>query len=150
VPEATRDFFTRYVNAIAQRDFRTLETMIHPDYVGDYPQSGERFRGFAAFRQQLEQYPGGLTAAHVDDPRPKVVGVEERCAITPGYTVLPLSGPERFTTITRASYPDGSRWWVVSILTLKDGRVIHAETYFAPEFDPPEWRKGMVEILPRD
>jgi hypothetical protein len=47
-------------------------------------------------------------------------------------------------------FNDGSRWWVVSIVTLKDGLVWHAETYFAPEFEPPEWRKGMVEILPRD
>jgi SnoaL-like protein len=150
MPETTREFFTRYVNAIGQRDFATLETMIHRDYVAEYPQSGERFRGFAAFRQQLENYPGGLPAATPDDPKTKVLGDEERWAITPGYTVLPLSGPERFTTITRAPYPDGSRWWVVSILTLRDGQVVHAETYFAPEFDPPEWRKGMVEIVPRD
>ncbi|MEP7158836.1 MAG: nuclear transport factor 2 family protein [Chloroflexota bacterium] len=148
--ESTQEFFKRYVKAIADRDFTALEALIHPDYVTDYPQSGERFRGFAAFRQQLENYPGGLPAATSEDPNTKVVGDEERWAITPGYTVLPLSGPERFTTVSRAPYPDGSRWWVVSILTLKEGKVFHAETYFAPEFDPPEWRKGMAEILPRD
>ncbi len=148
--ESKQEFFTRYIKAIADRDFAALEQMIHPDYVGEYPQSGERFRGFAAFRQQLEQYPGGLPAARVDDPKTKVLGDEERWAITPGYTVLPLSGPERFTTVTRAPYPDGSSWWVVSILTIKDEKVAHAETYFAPEFEPPEWRKGMVEIVPRD
>jgi hypothetical protein len=150
MPESKQDFFKRYIRAIAERDFVLLEQMIHPDYVSDYPQSGERFRGFKAFREQLENYPGGLPAAEPDDLNTKILGDEERWAITPGYTVLPLSGPERFTTVTRAPYPDGSRWWVVSILTLKDEKVIHAETYFAPEFDPPEWRKGMVEILPRD
>jgi len=150
MPESTQEFFMRYVKAIADRDFTTLEQCIHEEYVGDYPQSGERFRGFAAFRAQLEKYPGGLPAARFDDPHTKILGDEERWAISPGYTVLPLQGPERFTTVTRAPYPDGSRWWVVSILTLKEGKVWHAETYFAPEFDPPEWRKGMVEIVPRD
>lgn len=150
MPESKKDFFKRYVRAIAESDFASLETMIHPDYAGDYPQSGERFRGFAAFRAQLENYPGGLPAARFDDPNTKILGEEERWAISPGYTVLPLEAPERFTTVTRAPYPDGSRWWVVSILTMKDDKVWHAETYFAPEFDPPEWRKDIVEIIPRD
>lgn len=150
MPESKRDFFRRYVRAIGELDFITLESLIHPDYVGEYPQSGERFRGFAAFRAQLENYPGGLPAARFDDPHTKILGDEERWAISPGYTVLPLSGPEQYTTVTRAPYPDGSRWWVVSIITLRDEKVIHAETYFAPEFDPPEWRKGIVEVVPRD
>lgn len=145
-----RDFLKRYVNAIAEQDYATLETLVHPDYVGEYPQSGERFRGFKALRHQLEQYPGGLPGERYDDARTKILGDEDRWAISPGYTVLPLAGPDRFTTVTRAPYPDGSRWWVVSILTLKDDRVAHAETYFAPEFDPPEWRKDIVEIVPRD
>lgn len=148
--ESKQVFFRRYIKAIAELDFATLEQLIHPEYVGEYPQSGERFKGFAALRAQLENYPGGLPAARFEDPATKILGDEERWAITPGYTVLPLAGPERFTTVTRAPYPDGSRWWVVSILTLKDDKVWHAETYFAPEFEPPEWRKDIVEIVPRD
>lgn len=150
MPESKQDFFRRYVNAIATRDFSSLETMVHPDYVGEYPQSGERFRGFDALRFQLEHYPGGLVSADYVDSRMKVLGEEERWAISPGYTVLPLNAPERFTTVSRAPYPDGSQWWIVSILTLKDDKVWHAETYFAPEFEPPEWRKDIVEIVPRD
>ncbi len=148
--EETRQFFRRYIQAIAEHDYAALEQMIHADYVGEYPQSGERFRGFAAFRAQLENYPGGAPASSYDDPKTRILGDEERWAISPGYTVLPLAGPERYTTVSRAPYPDGSRWWVVSILTLKDGKIAHAETYFAPEFEPPEWRRDMVEVLPRD
>ena len=150
MPESRQEFFRRYMNAIGQRDYAALEQMIHRDYVAVYPQSGERFRGFAAFRFQLEQYPGGLPAESYDDAGAKVLDEEERWAISPGYTVLPLSGPERFTTVSRASYPDGSRWWVVSILTMKDDTIWHAETYWAPEFEAPEWRKGMVEVDPHD
>jgi SnoaL-like protein len=144
------DFFRRYIAAINTSDFDTLEQMLHSEYTQDYPQSGERFRGIAQFRQQLENYPGGVPATPADDGSWKVLQDEERWAITPGYTVLPLSGPERYTMVTRVPYPDGSRWWLVSILTLKDEKIFHAETYFAPEFEPPEWRKGMVEIVPRD
>ena len=150
MPESKQEFFRRYIRAIATRDFATLEQMFDPDYVGEYPQSGERFRGFAAFRAQLEHFEPGSAAAPPDDPRTKVLGDEERWAMTPGYTVLPLAGPERYTTVSRSTYPDGSRWWVVSILTIREDRIIHAETYFAPEFDPPEWRKGYVEVVPRD
>jgi hypothetical protein len=150
MPESKQEFFRRYMNAIGEKDFATLESMIHAEYVGDYPQSGERFRGFAAFRFQLEQYPGGLPGEQYNEASSKVFGEEERWAISPGDTVLPLTGPDRFTTVTRAPYPDGSRWWVVSILTMKDDKIWHAETYFAPEFEPPEWRKGIVEIVPRD
>ena len=147
--ESVRDFFARYFRAVNDLDFVALGQMIHPDFVGFYPQSGERFHGFAALKAQLEKYPGGFE----DDWLPgttDVLGDEERWAISPGYTVLPLAGPGRYTTIARAIYPDGSRWWVVAILELKDGKIYRSDTYFALDFDPPEWRRGMVEIVPRD
>jgi len=146
------DFFTRYVQAIAALDFDTLETMIHPDFVGFYPQSGERFKGWPALRKSLENYPGGLAPQGEDLSRFKadVIGAEERWAISPGYTVLPLAGPQRYTTIARAKYPDGTWWWVVGIVELKDGKIYRADTYFAPDFEPPEWRRDLVEIVPGD
>lgn len=150
MPESVRDFFTRYVRAIAVLDIATLEQMIHPDFVGFYPQSGERFHGFAAMRAQLENYPGGLRGSELPLAAAKIVGAEERWAITPGYTVLPLAGPERYTTIARAQYPDGSRWWVVSIVELREGKIYRGETYFAPDFEQPEWRRPYAEIVPRD
>jgi hypothetical protein len=41
-------------------------------------------------------------------------------------------------------------WHVVSIVEVRDGRIVGSETYFAPEFEPPEWRRDIVEIVPRD
>jgi hypothetical protein len=145
---STRDLFRRFVAALNDLDFEALEEIIHPDYVGHYPQSGERFRGYAAFKAQLQQYPGGLQLASADPAEAQVVGDDERWVITPGYTVLPLAGPERFTTVVRTRYPDGTLWHVVSIVQVRDGRIAAAETYFAPEFEPPEWRRDLVEILP--
>lgn len=150
MPSSVRDWFSRFTSAMNNLDFQELEQLVHPDYVGDYPQSGERFRGFAAFRAQLERYPGGLLSGATDERRARVVGDDERWVITPGYTVLPLAGPERYTTIVRTRYPDGSMWHVVSIVQLRDGRITASETYFAPEFERPEWRRDMTEIIPSD
>ena len=148
--ESVSDFFSRYVRAVADLDFETLEKMIHPDFIGFYPQSGERFRGWATFKAQLENYPGGLGGGRLPNASAKVIGADEHWAISPGYTVLPLAGPERYTTIARALYPDGSKWWVVAVVELKDGKIYRVDTYFAPDFEPPEWRRDFVEIVPRD
>lgn len=148
VAELTAEFFKRYYRAIGARDFGTLETMFHPDFVGEYPQSGERFRGFRSFRSQLEHYSDPQPLTGQDELVTKVLGDEERWAITPGYTVVPLAGPQQYTTISRARYPDGSYWRVVSIMTLRDGLIAHSETYFAPEFEPPEWRSDLAERVP--
>ena len=148
--EPVREFFERYVQAVSTLDMATLELMFHPDFVGFYPQSGERFHGFAAFKKQLEGYPGGLRGGGIPSNAAMVIGADERWAISPGYTVLPLAGPERYTTIARSRYPDGSLWWVVGVIELKDGKIYRADSYFAPDFEPPEWRSGFVEIVPRD
>jgi hypothetical protein len=148
--EPVHGFFTRYLEAIASRNFTALEQMFHPEYVGIYPQSGERIRGFASLRQQMERYPGGLDAGDLNPASARLIGDEERWVISPGYTVLPLAGPERYTTIGRTRYPDGSMWWVIGIVELKDGKIYRSESYFAPDFDPPEWRRDLVEIVPRD
>ena len=146
--EAARELFQRWAHAIAEQDYETIEALMHPDFVSDYPQSGERFRGYPAMRAQLEHYPGGVPGGG-DVPRTaRVIGAEERWAISPGYTVLPLAGPERYTTIARAQYPDGSLWWVVAIVELRDGRIYRSETYFAPDFEAPEWRREFAERMP--
>ena len=150
MPESVRDFFQRYVRAVQDLDFDAMEQMIHPEFVGFYPQSGERFNGWRAMKAQLEKYPGGLESGRLPEASAKVIGAEERWAISPAYTVLPLAGPQRYTTVARAVYPDGSRWWVVAVVELKDDRIYRAETYFAPDFEPPEWRRDIVEIVPRD
>ena len=74
-----------------------------------------------------------------------LIGDEERWAVTPGYTVLPLAGGGSYTAFTRTRYPDGSIWYVINIFRLRDGRIWRATTYFAPEFPAPEWRAHLVE-----
>jgi hypothetical protein len=109
--------------------------MLHPDFVADYPQSGERIRGYEAFRAMLEGYPGGLPSDGVNDPQ--IVEEGERWAMTPGYTVVPMSQPNRYTTSVRIAYPDGSFWRTVTVVELRGDKVYRLESYFAPELPAP-------------
>ncbi len=122
--------------------------MIHPEFVGFFPQSGERLPGFEAFAAQLVNYPGAERPT-AEIPNAQVVGSEERWAITPSYTVVPLASPSFYTILMRAEYPDGSHWHVITMVEMRDEKVFRTENYFAPEFDPPEWRRPYAEIVPR-
>jgi hypothetical protein len=131
-----QDFFTRFVRAIDEKDRATLEEMIHPDYVSDSPQSGERSRGFEQFWAQLVMYPDGGVANPVESSA-RLLKDEDRWAITPAYTVVPLEGKKEFTTFIRAQYPDGSWWRIVVIVELRDEKIWRATNYFAPELPAP-------------
>lgn len=140
-----REVMNEFLKAMNERDFDKLEQLIHPEYVGEFPQSRERIRGFAPFRAQIEHYPGGAPGGPPDLDAALLSGGEERWAISPGYTVLPLAGPDRFTAALRTQYPDGSVWHVVAIIDIAEDRIIRSTTYFGPEFEPPEWRQGLTE-----
>ena len=132
-----RNLFDRWIAAMNELDFSALESMLHRDFVALYPQSGEAIHGYAAFRTMLEQYPGGLERESSEIEQSKVVDEDSRWAISPGYTVVPLAQPGRYTTLTRLSYPDGSWWRVVTIVELRDEKVYRAESFFAPEMAAP-------------
>jgi len=119
------------------QDVQTLVAMLDPEFTIDYPQSGERIRGFEAFRRQIEEYPAGLQSDSVDTKATQIVEGGERWAITPGYTVVPLAQPDRYTTVVRLGYPDGSWWQMVSVIQLRDGKMHRIECYFAPEMPAP-------------
>ncbi len=142
----TRAVFERWTVAMTTFDFETLRDLIHPDYVQDWPQSGERVHGFAAFRAILESYPGGLVLP-MEPETAQLMHGEEHWVMTPGYTVIPLAGGGAISSVHRTRYPDGSAWYVVSFITLKDGKVWRATTYFAPEYPAPEWRAHLVERI---
>lgn len=140
-----RELMAAFVKAMDTLDFDALERLIHPEYVGEYPQSRERFRGYAAFRAQLEQYPEGAPAGSSDTQAMMMIGEEDRWVVTPGYTVVPLAGPNLFTAVLRTRYPDGTYWHVITIIEFRDGLMFRSTTFFAPEYEAPEWRRGLTE-----
>jgi hypothetical protein len=42
-------------------------------------------------------------------------------------------------------YPDGSLWWAIWFVTIRDDKVARSTDFFAPTFPPPERRAQWVE-----
>ncbi len=147
MPERTaRELADLYTRSLDTQDWETFETIIHPDYYVDFPQSGERIRGYANVRAMFERYPGGIEGGR---GKPTVIGGEDRWAVAPNFSMIRVTGtPDVFTTITRATYPDGSKWFVIAFVRAEEGRMKSAVNYFAPDFPAPEWRAPIREPIP--
>lgn len=138
-----RSVFEAYLRAANGRDVAALEGLLDDDFEDVYPQSGELTRGLANFRSIIEQYPGGGYAGQGTD---RLVGTEDRWALTPSFTVVRIEGTgDTFTGVTRSRYPDGTDWYIVTIAQMRNGKLWRAETYFAQTFEPPAWRAAWVE-----
>jgi ketosteroid isomerase-like protein len=107
------------------------------DAVLEFPQSGERFSGLRNVRAQFENYPElepGTTQLQ------EIIG-GTTYALTQMYTLVAVEGSgDRGTAVVRVRYPDGSWWWAVNLYQLRDGKVARLRAFFAPEFEPPDWR----------
>ena len=127
---------------ISRHEWDRLPEVFHPDAVLEFPQSGERFRGIANIRAQWENYPDlDPGTSEVSE----VIG-DEAYALTPTYTVIRVEGSgTKGTGIIRIRYPDGSYWWAVNLFELRDGRMSRSRTYFAPDFEAPDWRAPFRE-----
>jgi ketosteroid isomerase-like protein len=122
---------------ITDHDWGRLGDILQEDAVFEYPQSGEVFRGVANIRAQFENYPD------LDPGTSRLAEVigDEAFALTPSYTLIRVEGTgQRATAVIRVRYPDGSHWWALNLVELRDGRISRSRTYFAPDFDAPEWR----------
>jgi hypothetical protein len=128
-------FFTRLLVALNERDVEALREMVDPEVVGTSPQSGERSAGFDAFLREGDAYPGGTPEVEVHNSR--LIGEDERWAITPSYTVIPMASPKSYTAVMKVRYPDGTNWLVVLLVELRDEKVASVETYYAPELPAP-------------
>jgi SnoaL-like domain len=114
-----------------------LGEVVHEEAVFEFPQSGERFRGLANIRAQFENYPGLEPG---DSQLAEVVG-NDAFALTPSYTVIRLEGSgQKGAAIIRVRYADGSMWWAINVYELRDGKIGRSRTYFAPDFEAPDWR----------
>jgi hypothetical protein len=139
-----KQFFLGFSDVLSTQEWDRLRDFVHDDAVVDYPQSGERFRGLANIRAQFANYPGLEPGSSQLE---EVIG-GTAYALTPTYTVIGIDGSgDRGTAIIRAHYPDGTRWWVVNVYELRDGRLARFRAYFAPDFEPPDWRAPFRETI---
>ncbi|HEX9270220.1 MAG TPA: nuclear transport factor 2 family protein [Candidatus Limnocylindria bacterium] len=136
----------RYMAAIPA-DFATLGELRHPDFVEEWPQSGERIRGHENSRRIHERYPGVAT---LHGEVRGITGAEDRWVLSPTLAPLRIEGTgDTYTVESIATYPDGSKWFVIAILKLQDGKVLRARTYWAAPFEAPAWRAEWVERMER-
>ena len=115
-----------------------------PDMITDYPQSGERIRGWANIRATAENYPGGLPK----DVAGKVIGSQDKWVVGPSYNVLRIEGSgDVYTVVGSANYPDGQTWQVMSLIELKSGKIVKTTELYGAPFEAPEWRAKWVERI---
>jgi ketosteroid isomerase-like protein len=133
-----------YARASIEADLETLGRLRHPDWTVDWPQTGERVRGSQAFSSIVQMYPGGTPKSTVR----RIIGSEDRWTMTAANTVLRLAGEgEAWWGEWVMTYPDGTDWFCVDLLELRDGKVYRETVYWAPPLTAPEWRAKLVERI---
>ena len=136
----------RYARALASGDYRVIDEVFTEDFVDEYPQSGEVIRGRDNLRAMMEHRPGRSSDTGPDLASVRARAGDEHRVIAPLFTVVRVQGRgDAGTTTLRARYPDGSWWWIVVVYELRDGRIARSTSFFAPQFEAPEWRAPFVE-----
>lgn len=132
----------QYAAASANTDIDALTALRHPDWMVQWPQSGERVHGTEAFAEIIANYPGGVPKREIS----RVVGAEDRWVVTASNTVLQVAGSGDFWwSEWRVTYPNGELYLVVDLLELRDGLVYRETAYWAAPFEAPSWRAPWVE-----
>lgn len=50
-----------------------------------------------------------------------------------------------YTAVAHVIYPDGSDRHVIQLIRSKDGKIYRVTSFYAPEFEAPDWRAPYVE-----
>ena len=136
----TQKICERYLDAVSKRDLEAQQTLLHPDVVASYPQSGEVFRGRDNYLEMLRNFPG-LPTGHV-------ISIHGESHTAVQYPALPMLSPtvtvyggDDFVVEAEGTYPDGSDYYLVALLHLEQGLIKEETWYFAAAFDAPEWRR---------
>lgn len=142
-----RALFEKYGRALNTGNPELLAEVLAPDYVEEYPQSGEVVRGLNKLVAIIQNYPGRQADSALGDISTlKVKSSDAYRAVAPTFAVVRVEGAgDTGVSTVRATYPDGSRWWIVGLYAVRDGRIASSRTFFAPDFPAPEWRAQWVE-----
>jgi len=98
---------------------------LHPDYVLEMPQSGERIRGRDNMQAYKEAYPNPPTIQ-----LRRVVGAGDVWVVE-----------------ARSDYGDGQTYHVIDIVQYRDNKIWRETRYYAQPFQAPEWRAQWVEPM---
>jgi len=136
-----------YAETLLTQDVKASVALLHPEFIGKFPQSGELIRGPENFEAIAVNYPINLPESDSFE----TVGDEKQKAHVQSTTFgMPLitvtGGGDTFTLTSLARYPNGDEYHMVAIIELKDGLIFRETDYWAAPFPPPEWRSDFVEM----
>jgi hypothetical protein len=112
--------------AMGARDWQAAGGLLHDDFVQEWPQSGERIVGRDNALAINQDFPGGLPTMRFRRT---------------------LSGGDLAVLEVELTYADGSRYLGVSVVEVRDGKVVKETDYFAQPFPAPQWRARWVERM---
>jgi len=116
----------------AGADIDRAEELYHEDAVLEFPQSGERFEGRAAFTEWRAQYP-----VDRDSMRYRI----RRMVIRGDFSVVELS----------ASYDAGANWILgVQLVDWRGDKMARERIYVTEGWEAPEWRAPWRSTAPAD
>lgn len=126
--ETVRQVVERYWRAMNTNDWRAASELLHDDYVLDYPQSGERFRGRERFIALNAEYPAaGPWRFGVHRI---VAGEREQEAVSDVIVTAP--------SVTAR---------VVSFFELRDGMIWRMVEFWPDPFEAAAWRAPLAEPI---
>ena len=112
--------------ALGAGDWDAASGYLHDDFVQEWPQSGERIVGRDNAIAINQNFPGGLPTMRF-----------RRTLADGDLAVLEVE----------LTYADGSRYLGVSVIELRDGKVVKETDYFAQPFQAPQWRAQWVQRM---
>jgi hypothetical protein len=121
----------RMKKVYASGDFSQIEQVAldyyNDDSVETYPQSGEVFRGRKLIEAMNTSYA-------------------EATGTQPKFALREIRGRDDFWVVEgKVDYGNGTTVELVSIIELREGKLLRQTDYFASPFEAPEWRRPFRE-----
>ncbi len=124
MPPSAADVVQEFWRILATNDFYAVGALLAPDFVLEWPQSGERIRGAENFARVNAEYPAH--GAWV-------------------FTVHRIVGGEG-AAVSDVSVSDGVQHArALSFFTVEDGRIRRVVEFWPEPFAPAAWRAHLVE-----
>ncbi|MDE1180953.1 nuclear transport factor 2 family protein [Paraburkholderia sp.] len=118
-----REALDAHWHASAAGDLDAEHDIYADDAICEYPQSGERILGRANLRALRGHHPGHPS----------------------GFDVRRIQGEGDLWITEYAISYNGRVAYTVSIMTFRNGKVVHETQYFSDPFDAPAWRSQWVQ-----
>ena len=133
----------RRVRAAADDRAQVVRAATHPDYRGQFVQSGKRF-DYDGLEAMNAAYPGGLPQMRLN----RLEGDSERWIIDPSNTPVRVSGGgDTWLTEILMRYPSGEPFHGVALLIHRAGLVWRQRYYYCAPFEAADFRADLVERI---